>query len=86
MDKKKIEQKVKEILADRLDTDIAKIKLNSHIRNDLGMDSFEAVEFIFYIKENFSINIPDGDMRKIEKVEDIVNYLIMKGESIDGEK
>ena len=78
MDRKKIERKVKEILADRLDIPIEKIKLNSKLVDDLGMDSFGAVEVMFAIKDMFSFNISDEDFRKVETVKDIVEYILIK--------
>ena len=75
MDKKEIEKKVKEILADRLEIDISKIKLDSDLVNDLAMDSFGAVEVMFELKEKFRIDISQSDFSKIEKVKDIVTHL-----------
>lgn len=78
MDKKEIEKKVKEILADRLDIDLEKIKLESKLAEDLGMDSFGAVELEFELKEKFSIEISKEDMVNIRSVKDIVEYIHKK--------
>jgi len=79
MDQKEIEKKVKEILADRLDIDLEKIKLESRLVEDLGMDSFGAVELGFELKEKFSTEIPPEDMVNIRSVKDIVEYIHKKG-------
>ena len=75
MDKKQIEQKVKEILADRLDIDINKIELDSDLVDDLGMDSFASVETMFEIEEEFGIEIPEKDLAEVKVVRDIVKYI-----------
>ena len=75
MDKKEIEQKVKEILADKLDIDTKKITLDSHLVNDLGMDSFGSVELIYELEENFKVEINEDEMMKIKTVNGIVNYI-----------
>jgi len=74
MDKEQIEQKVKEILADRLDIDINKIELDSDLVDDLGMDSLGAVEVMYEIREKFGVDIPESELSRIEKVKDIIEY------------
>lgn len=74
MDKKQIEQKIKEILADRLDIDIKKIKLDSDLVDDLGMDSLGAVEIMYEMREKFGVDIPERELSGIEKVKDIIEY------------
>ena len=53
MNKQEIEQKVREILADRLEVDLEKVHIDSDLVNDLGMDSFGAVEVMYEMKEKF---------------------------------
>jgi len=74
MDKKQIEQKVKEILADQLDIDLKKIKLDSDLVDDLGMDSLGAVEVMYEIREKLGVDIPESELSRIEKVKDIIEY------------
>jgi acyl carrier protein len=74
-DKANIEKIVKEIMADKLSKDIKEIRDNSILRDDLGMDSFSAVELIFEVKEKFGIDIPQEDFSKIKKVKDIIKYI-----------
>jgi len=75
MDRKQIEQKVKEILADRLDIDINEIKLDSDLVDDLGMDSFCALELQFELKEQLGIEILQNRFSRINTVRDIINYI-----------
>ncbi|MCM8773591.1 MAG: acyl carrier protein [Candidatus Omnitrophica bacterium] len=74
--KEEVISKIKDILSDQLGVDIKKITLDSNLVEDLGMDSFKAVEIIFQIKEHFEIQLPERDfLNKISKVREIVNYV-----------
>lgn len=74
-DTKEVENKVIQILSDKLDIDAKKIKLESRLLEDLGMDSFGAVEVAFQIKDEFGILISQEKFNNIQKVEDIVRYI-----------
>ena len=74
-DTKKIEKKITQILADKLDIDEKKIKPESKLMDDLGMDSFAAVEVMFGLKEEFKIDIPEGDLKDVRLVKDIAEYI-----------
>jgi len=71
-----IEQTVKEVIADKLSKSIKEIKPGSVLKDDLGMDSFSAVELIFELKDRFGIEIPQADFVKITKVKDIIEYIL----------
>ena len=75
MDKKEIEKKVKEILADRLDIDLEKIKLESRLAEDLDMDSFGAIEIMFEMEEKFDIKVKEEEMKNLQTVKDIIRYI-----------
>jgi acyl carrier protein len=70
-----IEKIVKEIIAGRLNISIEKIKTTSFLKEDLGLDSFGAVEVAFELEEKFRIRIPQEDLNKIKKIEDIIEYI-----------
>ncbi|MCM8782028.1 MAG: acyl carrier protein [Candidatus Omnitrophica bacterium] len=73
--RKNIEQIVKEIIADKLTKNISEINVDSILKDDLGMDSFSALELVFELKDKFGIEIPQEDFTKIKKVKDIVEYI-----------
>ena len=75
MDKKEIEQKVKEILSEKLDIDINKITLESHLVDDLGMDSFGAIEIMYAIEEIFKLEFSEDDLTEVKCVKDISNMV-----------
>ncbi len=75
MDKKEIEQKVKEILSEKLDIDINKITLESHLVDDLGMDSFGAIEVMYEIEDKFGLKVDEQTIKNFQKVKDITKYI-----------
>ncbi len=70
-----IADKVKEIISQQLDVDVAQIKPESQFIEDLGADSLAIVELVLAFEEQFDINIPDEDTEKIRTVNDAVTYI-----------
>jgi acyl carrier protein len=70
-----IDLKVRGILAAKLGIDAGAITGDSRLAEDLGVDSFGAVELMFEIEEAFGLTIPDSDIGKVRSVGDIVAYL-----------
>ncbi len=85
MDKIDIENKVRGILANKLDISIEKIKPIFSLKDDLGMDSFGAIELVFEIEDEFGIDIPDQDMTEVKTVQDIIDYIIRRIQERDKE-
>ncbi|MFA5893999.1 MAG: acyl carrier protein [Candidatus Margulisiibacteriota bacterium] len=75
MSQENIEIKVKQVLSKQLEIDINKINTESLLVNDLGMDSFGAVELAFGLSDEFNIKVPLEDLGAIKKVEDVVDYI-----------
>ncbi len=78
MDTATVELQVREILADKLNIDVSKINLNSLLIDDLGMDSFAAVETVFEFEDRFQLKIPDADIEKAKTVKDMVDYIVAR--------
>jgi acyl carrier protein len=57
------------------------ITLKTNIYNDLGFDELDFVELILDIEKEFSINIPDHILEKIEIIEQFVNLVERELES-----
>lgn len=70
-----IEQKVKEIIADRLGVDPDEITPEASFVEDLGADSLDTVELVMALEEEFGIEIPDEDAEKIQTVGDAIEYI-----------
>lgn len=68
-------EKLKKIIADKLEVDLDKINLESKIREDLGADSLDTYELVYAIEEEMGITIPDDKAAEFEKVSDALNYI-----------
>ena len=75
MEIKQIENKVKDILADVLSVNKEKINNASHLVEDLGADSFNAVEILYALQKEFKIEISKTMLAKVSKVQDMIDYL-----------
>jgi len=78
--------RVREITADKLSTNLEDIKPESSFTEDLEADSLDVVELIMAIEEEFGsdeepLEISDEDAEKILTVNDAVNYLKENGVS-----
>ncbi len=70
-----IEQKIKEILADKLAIPVENIKPDSSLIDDLGVDSFGTIEIMFEIEDTFKIKLDDSVFREAKVAEDIWEYV-----------
>ena len=70
-----IESKVREILAKKCSVPAASITAQTRLAEDLGVDSFGALELMFELEEAFALQIPDSEIEHIRTVKDIVDYL-----------
>jgi len=70
-----IAEKVKEIVAQQLDVDIAEVKEEAQFIEHLGADSLAIVELVLAFEEQFEIDIPDEDTEKIATVGDAITYI-----------
>ena len=70
-----IENKVKEIIIDKLGIEESEITDSASFTNDLGADSLDTVELIMEFEKEFNISIPDEDAEKIGTVGQAISYL-----------
>jgi len=70
-----LEEKVYNIIAEKLSIDKSEIKPKSSFLDDLGADSLDIVELIMSMEEEFDLDISDDDQEKLRTVEDVINYL-----------
>ncbi|MEZ4605462.1 MAG: acyl carrier protein [Deinococcales bacterium] len=83
MDEQEILAKIKEVIADKLDVDIADNLdggtedefLKSSFVDDLGADSLDVVELIMGLEDQFGIEISDEDAEKLVTVKDAVKFI-----------
>jgi acyl carrier protein len=70
-----VADKVRSALARELKRDPATIAPEHALREDLGLNSLDAIELMFKVEEEFDLEIPDGDLQRFRTVGDLVSYL-----------
>lgn len=68
-------EKVKKIVAETLNVNADQITLETHLIDDLGADSLDAVELIMAIEDEFGIVIDDEHAQNTRKIGDLVTYI-----------
>jgi acyl carrier protein len=69
------EDKVIDIIADRLGVDKSEVVPEAAFIDDLGADSLDLVELIMAMEEEFDIEIADEEAEKLKTVQDVLNYI-----------
>ena len=67
-----MQEKIFNIISERLGISLSKITLESHLVDDLGADSLDGLEIIMDIEDQFGITIDDQHAESIVRVKDIV--------------
>jgi acyl carrier protein len=57
------------------DTEPEELKPDDNIRKTLGIDSFDCLQFIMGMEEEFNIETPEEDYGKIETLENLLKYI-----------
>ena len=70
-----IQNKVTEIIVDKLGVEAAEVSAEKSFTGDLGADSLDTVELIMEFEKEFGISIPDDEAEKISTVGDAIAYI-----------
>jgi len=83
MTKKYVEDRVLLVLRlyDKINAE--KLSLDTHLMNDMGLDSLDHVEVIMAMEDEFWFEIPDLDAEKLIHPKDIVQYVCDRQEIYD---
>ncbi len=73
-----MEEKLIDIIVDKLGVDRSKVTSEARFIEDLGADSLDTVELIMQFEEDFDIEIPDEDAEKILSVNQALDYIAKK--------
>lgn len=76
--KNEIFEKVRSVVAEKLNLEEETIAPESAILEDLGADSLDVVDLVMALEEEFDIQVPDEDMENLTTVGDIVNYVVQR--------
>ena len=72
------EQRIQEIIVEKLGVDPSDVVREASFTNDLGADSLDTVELIMEFEKEFDMTIPDEDAEQIGTVGDAVDYVDSK--------
>lgn len=68
-------EKVKAIVANQLNVDAEKITLETHLIEDLGADSLDAVDLIMSLEDEFGLEIDDEAAQQAKTIGELVKYI-----------
>lgn len=70
-----MEQKVKNIILEKLGLSEDEYRIDANIKNDWGCDSLDIVELVMECEREFSISIPDNVVEYIRTPKDLISYI-----------
>lgn len=70
-----IEDKVIDIIVDKLGVDRGEVTPEAVFVDDLGADSLDLVELIMAMEEEFGIEIADEEAEKLRTVQDVISFI-----------
>lgn len=70
-----IEEKVVDIVVDKLGVDRSEVTPDAVFVDDLGADSLDLVELIMAMEEEFGFEIADEEAEKMRTVQDVINFI-----------
>ena len=68
-------EKLKDLIADKLEVERDKITLDSRFREDLGADSLDTYELLYAIDSEMGVSVPDEKATEFEKVSDALSFI-----------
>lgn len=70
-----IEDKVVDIIVDKLGVERSEVTPEAVFVDDLGADSLDLVELIMAMEEEFGMEIADEEAEKMRTVQDVINFI-----------
>jgi acyl carrier protein len=70
-----VEEKIKNIIAEKLSVEPDEVVPQASFVDDLGADSLDLVELIMAMEEAFDKEISDEEAEKLQTVQDAINYI-----------
>jgi len=72
------QDKINEVIVEKLGVDIEQIEPESSIIDDLGADSLDVVELIMSLEEELNIDISDEEAETLSTVQGIYDFIKTK--------
>ena len=70
--------KIKEIISELIEVEVANISDTALIIDDLGADSIAVMEIVMELEEEYGVEVPTEDVLNLKTVADIVAYIESK--------
>ena len=68
-------ERIKEIVADALGTEVSTLTAETSFKEDLGADSLDLFEMVMTLEEEFDVEIPSEDLEEIKTIGDVEDYI-----------
>ena len=68
-------EKLKAIVVNDIGIDADKVKPESDIIKELGLDSLDIVDMLMKVEETFGVTIDDSDVVEMKTVADVVRFI-----------
>ena len=69
-----VNQKVTEIIVEKLGVEESQVTPEAHFINDLGADSLDQVELIMELEEEFDLEISDEEAESLTDVSKVIDF------------
>ncbi|QTX02771.1 acyl carrier protein [Candidatus Phytoplasma luffae] len=66
---------IKNILCKKINVEEIKLLPETRLKEDLGLDSFDAVELVIDLEKSFNLKISDETMQQFKTIKDVVYYI-----------
>lgn len=78
MERKEIEDKVRDFLIEDLEVDEEKIAPEARLKDDVGIDSLDFVDIVVIVEKNFGFKIKPEEMVGVVTLNDFYDYIEKK--------
>jgi acyl carrier protein len=78
MTKEEIFTHVSRVLVDSFDLDTAQLRPDSHLIDDLDLDSIDAIDLVVSLEEGTGLDVSEEELKSIRVVQDIVDLVHRK--------
>ena len=72
-------EKIKEMVAEQLNTEAADLTAETSFKDDLGADSLDLFELVTNLEDEYEIEIPSEELENLTTVGAVADYLKSKG-------
>ncbi len=67
--------KIRDVVVKKFKVQPQNVNVGTRLREDLNVDSLDAVELIMELEDTFNVKISDDEAQKLKTIGDIVNFI-----------